>query len=67
MDVVDVLLAQQIVESLHAGRRNGAPILGAGMGTGPPPSLKAMIRFAFSNFSAALLGGMGPTVMDAPP
>src|SRR3569832_1655355 len=40
---------------------------GGGAGTAGPPNLKAMMRLVFRYFVAALLGGMAPTVIAAPP
>ena len=49
------------------GFGTGGSTRGGGVGTGGPPSLKAMIRLTFRNFKAALSGGIAPTVMAAPP
>ena len=46
--------------SARGGFANGSSTRAGGVGTAPPPSLKAMMRLVFSYLTTALLGGIGP-------
>ena len=49
------------------GFSNGSATRAGGVGTAAPPSLRAMMRLVFSNFTVALEGGTGPSAIPVPP
>src|SRR5208282_700491 len=67
MNLISPALMLAALAVCGGGSGIGASMRSGGVGTAPPPSLNAMMRLVFWYLSAALLGGIGPTVIAEPP